>query len=156
RAVLPELIGAAVERQAGRPPLPLGGTFPIAAQEALGRKVLGRVGFDFEHGRLDVSAHPFTGGASGDVRVTTRYREDNFLPALMGTIHEGGHAVYEQGRPERWRGQPVGEPRGMSVHESQSLSFEMQAGRSLEFLSWLAPVAREAFGVTGPAWTAEN
>ncbi|MCW5714820.1 MAG: carboxypeptidase M32 [Bauldia sp.] len=153
---LPELVGTAVENQANRPALPISGHFPIAVQEALGRKVLASVGFDFEHGRLDVSAHPFSGGASGDVRITTRYREDDFFSALMGTIHEGGHAVYEQGRPEAWRGQPVGESRGMSVHESQSLSFEMQAARSAEFSRHLAPLVRDAFGVSGPEWTPEN
>jgi len=153
---LPDLVGAAVEKQGGTPALPIAGRFTIAAQEALGRKILDSVGFDFDHGRLDVSAHPFSGGASGDVRITTRYREDDFFPALMGTIHEGGHAVYEQGRPEAWRGQPVGESRGMSVHESQSLSFEMQAARSAEFCGHLAPLAREAFGVSGPEWTGEN
>jgi carboxypeptidase Taq len=153
---LSELIGSAVEKQASAPPLPISGTFPIAVQEALGKKILHSVGFDFEHGRFDVSAHPFTGGASGDVRITTRYREGDLFSALMGTIHEGGHAVYEQGRPQAWRGQPVGEARGMSVHESQSLSFEMQAARSMEFQRHLAPLIRETFGVSGPEWTAEN
>ncbi len=156
RKTLPDLIATAVDRQAGRPALPVSGHFPIAVQEALGRKILKSLGFDFEHGRLDVSAHPFTGGASGDVRITTRYRENDFFSALMGTIHEGGHAVYEQGRPEAWRGQPVGESRGMSVHESQSLAFEMQAARSAEFSRHLAPLARDTFGVSGPEWTAEN
>ncbi|MCC6736435.1 MAG: carboxypeptidase M32 [Bauldia sp.] len=156
RKALPELIGAAVEAQAAKPALPIAGHFPIGRQEALGRKVLNGVGFDFDRGRLDVSAHPFTGGAFGDVRITTRYRDSDFFSALMGTIHEGGHAVYEQGRPQDWRGQPVGESRGMSVHESQSLSFEMQAARSIEFQRYLAPLARETFGVSGPEWTAEN
>ena len=60
--------------------------------------------------------------------MTTRYREDEFLPALMGTVHETGHGRYEQNRPREWLGQPVSQARSMAIHESQSLSFEMQLG----------------------------
>lgn len=62
-------------------------------------------------GRLDVSAHPFCGGATDDVRITTRYETDDFLPAFLGVIHETGHALYEQGLPAEWQGQPVGRAR---------------------------------------------
>src|SRR3546814_8872052 len=78
------------------------------------------------------------------------------MSALMGVIHETGHALYEQGLPVSWRQQPVGQARGMSVHESQSLLAEMQAARSREFLSFATPLLREAFGGTGPAWDLEN
>ena len=81
------------------------------------------------HGRLDVSAHPFTGGTADDVRITTRYDEDDFARALMGVLHETGHALYEAGLPRDWRRQPVGNARGMVLHESQSLLMEMQACR---------------------------
>jgi carboxypeptidase Taq len=114
------------------------------------------VGFDFEHGRLDVSAHPFCGGVPDDVRITTRYNEDDFTIALMGVLHETGHAMYERGLPKDWRLQPVGEARGMAMHESQSLMVEMQACRSREFVTYLTPLARETFGGSGPAWEAEN
>jgi carboxypeptidase Taq len=113
-------------------------------------------GFDFARGRLDVSHHPFCGGSTGDVRITTRYDEADFAPALMGVLHETGHALYEQGRPEAWARQPVGAARGMTLHESQSLIVEMQASRSPEFIAWLAPLVREAFGGRGPAWEAQN
>jgi carboxypeptidase Taq len=74
----------------------------------------------------------------------------------MGVLHETGHAMYERGLPKDWRLQPVGEARGMAMHESQSLMVEMQACRSREFVSYLAPLAREAFGGSGPAWQPDN
>ena len=86
-------------------------------------------GFDFEAGRLDVSTHPFSGGVPEDVRLTTRYREDDFVRSLMGTIHETGHGRYEQNLP-RDVARPAGRARRArwAIHESQSLSFEMQLG----------------------------
>jgi carboxypeptidase Taq len=80
------------------------------------------------------------------VRITTRYDESDFMKALYGVIHETGHARYEQGLPKAWAGLPVGEARSMSVHESQSLFFEMQLARSREFMSVIAPLATNAFG----------
>jgi len=117
---------------------------------------MARLGFDFTHGRLDVSHHPFTGGVPEDVRITTRYSESEFIQALMAVIHETGHALYERGLPPDWRGQPVGRARGMVLHESQSLMFEMQAARSPAFLSALSDILRSAFAASGPAWEAEN
>ena len=70
---------------------------------------MARLGFDFEAGRLDESTHPFCGGTPADIRITTRYREDELVSALMGVLHETGHALYEAGLPGAWRGQPVGE-----------------------------------------------
>ena len=74
----------------------------------------------------------------------------------MGVLHETGHAMYERQLPQRWRWQPVGEARGMSVHESQSLLIEMQVCRGQEFMSFAAPLMREAFGGSGPAWEPDN
>src|SRR3546814_12455169 len=74
----------------------------------------------------------------------------------MGVLHETGHAMYERARPRAWRYQPVGEARGMALHDSQSLIVEMQACRSRAFFRWAAPVLREAFGGSGPEWDAEN
>ena len=104
------------------------------------------LGFDFEGGRLDESTHPFSGGVPEDTRLTTRYREDDFVQSLMGTIHETGHARYEQGLPREWLTQPVSQARSMGLHESQSLSFEMQLGRSKEFVALLAPRLAAFFG----------
>lgn len=154
---LPDFLGRVIERQASEPaPLPLEGPFPIAAQRALGRRMMAAVGFDFDHGRLDESNHPFTGGTADDVRITTRYDDGDFSQALMATLHETGHAMYERGLPAAWRYQPVGEAAGMSVHESQSLLLEMQACRSRAFAEFAAPLMRDAFGGEGPAWEAEN
>ena len=74
----------------------------------------------------------------------------------MGVLHETGHAMYERQLPPNWRWQPVGEARGMSVHESQSLLIEMQVCRGPEFMGFAAPLMREAFGGSGPAWEPEN
>jgi carboxypeptidase Taq len=154
---LPALIGRVLEHQAAQPaPLPFTGPFPIEAQRRLGLKLMAALGFEFERGRLDISAHPFSGGATDDVRITTRYEEADFSRALMGVLHETGHALYELGRPAEWRHQPVGEARGMALHESQSLLIEMQACRSRSFAEFAAPLVREAFGVSGPAYEPNN
>ena len=154
---LPGFLAEALEHQARQPaPLPLPGPFPVAAQRELGLRFMAALGFDFHHGRLDVSLHPFTGGVPEDVRITTRYREDDFSGALMGVLHETGHALYELGLPRDWAGQPVGEARGMVMHESQSLLVEMQACRGHEFIAYAAPLLRAAFGGEGPAWDEGN
>jgi len=114
-----------------------------------------QIGFDFEHGRLDVSAHPFCGGTPDDVRITTRYDESDFARALIGVLHETGHALYQRGLPAQWRLQPVGRARGMAVHESQSLFLEMQVCRSRAFLTFAAPILRETFADDGPGWDAD-
>jgi carboxypeptidase Taq len=154
---LPELVERALARQAALPPPhEPAGPFPVATQRAVAARLMERVGFDFDHGRLDVSLHPFCGGTPDDVRITTRYEEADFRSALMGVLHETGHALYERGLPVAWRRQPVGEARGMAVHESQSLLIEMQACRSREFATFVAPVLREAFGGSGPEWESDN
>jgi len=122
------------------------GKFPVAKQKVLALQLMKAIGFDFNHGRLDVSHHPFCGGVSQDVRITTRYNEDEFITAAMAICHETGHAMYERGLPEAWLEQPVGQALGMSVHESQSLLIEMQACRSHEFMQYLAPLIKEHFG----------
>ncbi len=157
RRELPDLVAAAQAKQAeAAPPLPITGPFPAEAQRALGERLMRAAGFDFSRGRLDVSLHPFCGGATSDVRITTRYDEADFTRALMGVLHETGHALYEQGRPAAWLAQPVGQARGMTLHESQSLLVEMQACRTPEFLTWLSPHLGEVFGRADPAWSPEN
>lgn len=156
-AVLPDLLGRALEEQRSRPAArPLDGPFPIAQQRELCKRLMERLGFDFRHGCLDESRHPFCGGTPDDVRITTRYDEADFSGSLMAVLHETGHALYERGLPRRWRGQPVGESLGMSMHEGQSLLIEMQVCRSPDFLAFAAPLMRDAFGGTGPAWEADN
>ncbi|MBM3519039.1 MAG: carboxypeptidase M32, partial [Alphaproteobacteria bacterium] len=156
-AFLPGFIEAVLARQAAAGPiLPLGGPFPAAKQRALAETLMRAIGFDFEHGRLDTSHHPFCGGVPEDLRITTRWDEKDFTRGLMGVLHETGHAMYERGLPADWRLQPVGTARGMALHESQSLLVEMQACRSREFVSFLAPLAARELGGSGPAWSVDN
>ena len=143
---LPGLVQEVRERQSRETIVSAQGPFPKQAQRALSLDVMQRLGFDFEAGRLDESAHPFSGGVPEDTRLTTRYREDNFVQSLMGTIHETGHARYEQNLPRAWLGQPVAQARSMAIHESQSLSFEMQLGMSPGFVGLLAPLLSAHFG----------
>ncbi|MFJ5370246.1 carboxypeptidase M32 [Bosea sp. CER48] len=155
-AFLPGFTREAMAVQARRPALPtLEGPFATETQRALGLRMMAALGYDFERGRLDISTHPFCGGADNDVRITTRYDEADLTKALMGVLHETGHALYEQGRPQGYMSQPVGVARGMSIHESQSLLMEMQACRSRQFLAFAAPLMRESFGGAGPAWEPE-
>jgi len=146
KGFLPGVIQAAMERQASETVLTPDAPVSVDAQRRLGLDVMKALRFDFDHGRLDVSHHPFCGGVPSDVRITTRYREDDFVESLMGVIHETGHACYEQGLPREWADSPVGQAIGMSTHESQSLLFEMQIGRSEPFLDFLAPMAASVLG----------
>ncbi|KEG13694.1 metallocarboxypeptidase [Trypanosoma grayi] len=132
------------------------GPFPVEKQEALGRFCMGVWKFDFDGGRLDVSAHPFCGNSKEDVRITTNYRETDFDKSLLGVIHETGHAKYEQNcGPKGFETQPVRDARSLGVHESQSLFAEMQIGRSGAFMEFLAPKLSDYFG-DQPAFTAAN
>lgn len=131
------------------------GPFAVEQQRALGLELMGALGFDFNHGRLDVSHHPFCGGVPDDVRMTTRYNTNDFVTAAMGICHETGHARYEQGLPMHWRDQPVGKALGMAVHESQSLLIEMYACRSEAFMEFLAPLVQKYFGKQA-SFSAEN
>ena len=143
---LPALVRQVRQRQSQLVVIKPIGPFPKPAQRALSLEVMQLLGFDFEAGRLDESSHPFSGGVPEDTRLTTRYREDNFVPSLMGTIHETGHARYEQGLPRAWLAQPVSQARSMGLHESQSLSLEMQLGLSEAFIGLLAPRLAAHFG----------
>ena len=132
------------------------GPFATEVQRALGRRLSERVGLDYDHARLDESLHPFCGGTPTDVRITTRYVPESFEQAMLGILHETGHALYERGLPEAWARQPVGEAAGMAAHESQSLIIEMQASRSDAFLSWLGPELHGTFGGDPAPYAPEN
>ena len=156
-AALPALIDNALATQPAALPLP--GPFPVEKQAVLGKALMQAVGFDFQHGRLDTSHHPFCGGEPDDTRITTRYNERDFLESMFAVLHESGHALYQQGLPKAWRGQPVGEAGGMALHESQSLTMEMQVCRSEAFLEFAAPLIQRALlgDVTdAPEWQPAN
>ena len=119
----------------------------IDRQEALSRFVAEAIGFDFNRGRLDRSTHPFCGGTHcNDVRMTTRYNERCVNDALGSTMHESGHAIYEQGLDYSRIGTPLGESVSLGIHESQSRMWENQVGRSRAFWSWLAPRMPDIIG----------
>lgn len=156
-AFLRDALPRAEAIQAARPaPIPLPGPFPAAAQRALCRELAERAGLEREHFRLDESLHPFCGGTPTDVRITTFYDEQDVAKALLGVLHETGHALYERGLPAAWARQPVGRDAGMAAHESQSLIIEMQACRSDAFLSWLGPRLHAAFGGDAAPYAAGN
>ena len=156
-AFLRDALPQAEDRQARLPaPVRPAGPFPVAAQEALCRRIAERLGLDFTHARLDRSAHPFSGGTPTDVRITSRYDAADFTQAVLAVVHETGHALYERGLPAAHARQPVGEAAGMATHESQSLIVEMQACRSDVFLGWLGPQLHAAFGGDPAPYRAEN
>jgi carboxypeptidase Taq len=120
---------------------------PLDRQKAFNERLLHDLGFDLQAGRLDASAHPFTQGmAPGDVRLTTRYREDDWLNAVFSTLHEGGHGLYEQGLPEEDWGTPLGEATSLAIHESQSRFWENRVGRSSAYWEFCLPAARQVLG----------
>jgi carboxypeptidase Taq len=121
-------------------------TFPEAEQWAFGLDVARAIGYDFERGRLDKSAHPFTTKFSlGDVRITTRVKEHDLGDALFSTIHECGHAMYEQGVNLEWEATPLGGGTSSGVHESQSRLWENLVGRSIDFWTYWYPRLQQVF-----------
>ena len=131
-------------------PKPPGPTGKKKKLKRIARRMMAMIGLPETHVRLDTSIHPFSLGDPEDVRITTRFSGPPG-EALMGVLHEAGHALYTLGLPAAWRRQPVGADRGMTVHESQSLSIEMFACRSRAFAVHYARLLRDEFGQEG-AW----
>jgi len=144
-----ELVAAIVDRQeaAGgyrRPPE--GGPWSAGAQRQLTEAVLQDMGYDFQAGRQDLSPHPFTTTFDvGDVRITTRFDENDFLSGLSSSMHEAGHALYEQGMPDAWRRTPLADAPSLGMHESQSRFWENIIGRSRPFCLYLKQRAEGLF-----------
>ncbi|MBO8167481.1 MAG: carboxypeptidase M32 [Kosmotoga sp.] len=127
----------------------LKGKFSKHAQKKLSMKALKCIGYDFNAGRLDETIHPFTITiGTGDVRVTTEYKLSEFIASLYGTIHEGGHALYEQGISPELKWTLLDSGASMGIHESQSRMMENIIGRSYEFLSFFYPKIQRAFPKT--------
>ena len=157
QSFLAEALPQAEARQALRPPASRPqGPFPVEMQEALCRRLFVQAGLEAAHARLDRSTHPFCGGTPADIRITTRYDEQDFAQALLGVLHETGHALYERGLPAGWARQPVGAAAGMAAHESQSLIIEMQACRSDAFLGWLGGELHRCFGGDPAPYAGDN
>ncbi|REK15514.1 MAG: carboxypeptidase M32 [Planctomycetota bacterium] len=121
-------------------------TYPLGAQEALSKRAAAAIGYEFHRGRLDVTAHPFcTELGPHDCRITTHYDEHFLSSSLFSTLHEAGHALYDQGLPAEWYGLPPGEAASLGIHESQSRMWENMVGRSLAFWRHFFPTAQSAF-----------
>ncbi len=120
--------------------------FPRAAQQKFGEAAAKRIGFDFQRGRLDITAHPFCSGMGpNDCRITTRYDEHHFNGAFFGILHEAGHGIYDQGLPPEKFGLPSGDATSLGIHESQSRMWENLVGRSREFWEFSYADAQAAF-----------
>lgn len=133
----------------GRAAPRISGRFDPSAQLALARKVAETFGYDLDRGRIDLAVHPFSSGSGADVRITTRVDEADPLGCLFSTIHEAGHACYEQNIASEHALGPLGRGVSMGVHESQSRIFENQIGRGRAFAGWLFEAFREGLGPTG-------
>lgn len=142
--LLERIIAAPVQADRG---LFGGADFAEAGQRDLGLAITRALGFDYDAGRLDASTHPFTSGFSAqDVRLTTRYDVTWPFQSLMGTIHEAGHGMYDQGVPLAHEGTPLGETVSLGIHESQSRFFENNIGRSRAFWTYWFPRFKQTFG----------
>lgn len=134
---LPKILEKQKAHQAERHDVLKYRVMPLDQQKSLLNAVILDLGFDTSKGRLDVSTHPFCGGSSDDIRMTTRYRDDDFTDSLYSGIHEAGHALYTSGLPEELRLTPCGTANSFGVHESQSRLYENNLGRSMAFFEYL-------------------
>ena len=124
------------------------GSFPRDKQHSFNELIARKLGFDFESGRIDKSTHPFTITMHPqDVRFTTRYRDNDILYSIGSTIHEAGHALYEQGLPAEHFGTPLAESISLGVHESQSRMWENMIGKSRSFWKYFYPKLQREFPV---------
>lgn len=120
--------------------------YPVDAQKRFATEAAAKIGFDFDAGRLDETAHPFCSGIGpGDTRLTTRYDEHHFPGAFFGVLHEAGHGIYDQGTDRDAFGTPKGNAVSLGVHESQSRMWENFVGRSRAFWQYFYPTAQQAF-----------
>jgi carboxypeptidase Taq len=155
-ARLAPLVAELTEITRGATPLP-DAAYPETQQAAFCRRLLQDMGFDFQRGRVDLSTHPFTLMASvSDVRVTIRIHSHNPLPALFATLHEGGHALYDQGFGEDLHGTLLAEAPSMGIHESQSRLWENHVGRRLSFWTHYFPLLQQHFPGTFDRWTPDQ
>nr|WP_255670596.1 carboxypeptidase M32 [Cognatishimia sp. F0-27] len=133
------------------PPDRMTHSFEPELQMALSRELAAAFGYDFSRGRLDKAVHPFSSGSGDDVRITTRTVDTDPFNCFYSTIHEVGHATYEQNVDPAFRLTPLGRGASMGVHESQSRIYENQLGRSRAFTGWLYKRMRDTFGDFGIA-----
>ena len=125
-------------------------------QIKLSKIFMKKLGFNFSKGRIDKSLHPFCGGSTDDIRITTRFDKENTFSCFDALMHETGHAIYEQGLPRKWVHQPVGTSGGMSLHESQSLFVEMQLIKSLPASTFIEKIISEHLMKKSSFWNSRN
>lgn len=141
-----DIAARAVENSAAHAPTLPSGPYPVSAQQDLNARIAASIGFDFDAGRIDTTAHPFcTTLGPRDIRLTTRYDESDFTSSLFGVLHEAGHGLYEQGLPEDDFGLPSGNAVSLGIHESQSRLWENHVGRSRRFWEKWYPEAQATF-----------
>ena len=125
---------------------------PVEVQREISNELAKYIGYDVTSpeagGRIDETEHPFTTGYYDDVRITTHYYEDNMASSLFSVLHEGGHAMYDQGLRAEWMYQPVGSGCSLGFHESQSRLVENIVGRSREFWAYFYPKLKQLTGNT--------
>lgn len=148
-ALRPRLVALRDKIMGADQPKGLSGTFDETKQMALTEGLAAAFGYDFAHGRVDKAVHPFSSGSGLDVRITTRTSPEDPLNSIYSTIHETGHACYEQNISRDYLLTPLGEGVSMGVHESQSRIFENQLGRSRAFTEYLYGQMRDTFGDIG-------
>ncbi|WP_425038746.1 carboxypeptidase M32 [Primorskyibacter sp. S187A] len=150
-ALRPRLVALREKVLAQSEPANVRGPFDEAIQMKLSRQIAKVFGYDMRMGRVDKAVHPFSSGSGNDVRITTRTDPEDPFNCLYSTIHEVGHAAYEQGIDKAYLLTPLGRGVSMGVHESQSRIYENQLGRSRAFCGWLFGQMRQAFGDIGVA-----
>ncbi len=150
-ALRPRLVALRARVLAADIPPPLDQEFDEAVQMALSRELALAFGYDLDHGRIDKAVHPFSSGSGLDVRITTRTSARDPFNCFYSTIHEVGHASYEQNIDRAHLLTPLGSGVSMGVHESQSRIYENQLGRSRAFTGYLYGKMRDAFGDFGVA-----
>ncbi len=150
-AMRPRLVALRAKVLGAAAPKGVVGQFTPEAQLALSKELATVFGYDWSRGRVDLAVHPFSSGSGHDVRITTRVNETDPFNCFYSTIHEVGHAAYEQGIDPSYALTPIGQGVSMGVHESQSRSYENQLGRSRAFTGWLFGRMREVFGDFGIA-----
>ncbi|OGY81630.1 MAG: hypothetical protein A3F54_01020 [Candidatus Kerfeldbacteria bacterium RIFCSPHIGHO2_12_FULL_48_17] len=122
------------------------GNFPLETQKKFNREIATKMGFDWHRGRFDESTHPFTVAFHPeDVRITTRYSQADVFYSIISTVHETGHALYEQGIEPRHFGTALAQPASYGIHESQSKLWENMVGRSTGFWKYFYPRLQELF-----------
>ncbi len=155
KSEIPPLIQQIIDKQKTESVIPITNNVNPEKQRIICKKIAEILGFDLTRGRLDESVHPGCYGTPHDSRLTNRYNS-NLVSAIMGIIHETGHGLYEQNLPEKYKNQPVGQPKGMAIHESQSLFMEMQVGTSREFIEYLAKLLKDDFSLNSQEYSSEN